>query len=212
MTLFLDLDGPVLDVAARYHAVHRSILADSGLACEDLPSYWDQRRAGRSEADLLREAGMSDRQIEACRSRRSAMLEAEEFIRLDRPWPEVAAILPALARRLPIVIVTLRRHGAPAISQLASIGVMEHLTGFVHRSTRSGTSKSQAVREAGYAPRAGDWFCGDTGLEIDAAFELGIGSCAVSFGMTSSERLSELHPDLLLDSPKDLANWLERLA
>lgn len=212
MTLFLDLDGPVLDVAARYHAVHRDVLASFGLDAEDLDSYWSRRRFGSSEAQLLRASGMTDAQIESSRARRSEMLEQSQYISLDRAWPEVAGVLASVARRLPIVIVTLRRQAAPAIEQIKGLGVWDLLGGFVHRSAGQGTSKSDAVRGAGMPVRSGDWFCGDTEIEVAAARELGISSCAVSFGMFSSERLHALGPDILLESPEQLATWLEVLA
>lgn len=205
MTLFLDLDGPVLDVSARYHAVYLESFGIGGTPL-DLESYWKARQDGVPEDTLLRNSSRLDR------TTRSARLESDDLLALDRPWTEIVLALQRSELLSKTVIVTYRRRPDPVEHFLDRMGLRSGLGGLLCRGSATGNiSKAELVSNAGIFWDPLDWFCGDTDLEIDAAREMGIKNCSVSFGMESRERLERKGPDLLIDTPAALARWMEQL-
>ena len=57
--IFLDLDGPVLDVSGRYHRIHRETVEALGGRPLPSPEYWEAKRNRVPESEILARTGLS---------------------------------------------------------------------------------------------------------------------------------------------------------
>ncbi|NQU11641.1 hypothetical protein HQ590_12680, partial [bacterium] len=61
MTVFCDLDGTLLDVSIRHHAVYRSVLQQWDEAPLPRDAYWALKRRGASTEAILTRSGLAPR-------------------------------------------------------------------------------------------------------------------------------------------------------
>lgn len=204
--LFLDLDGPILDVRLRYHSVHAHIVASLGVQDDplDLAAFWEAKRAGASGRALCA-AHYPAVDPDEYTARWIAEIEAPERLRLDEVWETARAALDGLRERGPLVVITLRQHGERVPGELARLGL--EVDRVLHASPLDGpgwNSKERLLRAEG--AREGDWIVGDTEVDIRAGKALGMRTCGVSCGIRNGELLALEDPDRLVDDLAAFAN------
>src|SRR5208282_2029907 len=118
--LFFDLDGPLLDVSARYAALHGQLLAELGLEGLPGPVYWQRKRARWPEESILAECG-AQVHAKSYVNRRLALIESPEYLALDRCWPWTRSILSRLAEGHTLVLVTARARRVLLEGQLVAL-------------------------------------------------------------------------------------------
>jgi phosphoglycolate phosphatase len=211
--LFFDLDGPLLDVSARYVALHQALLESVGMQGMDGGRYWQFKRALRSEEAILEELGAGE-QTPHYIPRRLELIETESLLAHDRPWPWAIPVLTSLTERHSLVIVTARAQRTALLEQLARVELLR----FFHEilSTPAGLNvgeqKAGLIRD--YLDRhgralGGHWVIGDTEADIDAGKRLGLKTAAVLSGIRDEEHLRAAGPDHLLNDIRDLSFLLE---
>jgi phosphoglycolate phosphatase len=206
--IFLDLDGPLLDVSARYIALHRHVLAELGR--NGLPglTYWQRKRSRCSEECILAEAGAAVCADSYVR-RRLALIETPEFLVHDRPWPWTHATLDRLGAVSPLVLVTARANRQLLLEQLDRLG----LASFFHEilSTPAGLrvdeEKADLIRNyltRHRYPSDGHMMVGDTEADVGAGKLAGLRTAAVLSGIRNREFLLQAQPDFLLSDIREL--------
>ena len=191
-TLYLDLDGTLIDVRRRHHAAYAAAARAVGVEPLAERAAWTRRRAGASAADLVDPALRG-------RFRRDwlARIEAPDLLRMDAPLPGAIAALAGLRQSHSLVLVSLRHDRGALERQLGWLGLSEYLSG-VHTPTTQAPTKAALIRAAG---RASDGIVvGDTEADVEAARELGLQSVCVVTGLRSRRFLQELGPDYLLEA------------
>ena len=214
--VFFDLDGPLLDVSARYVALHHAVLSDLGLRGLPGPTYWQRKRSRCTEESILAEVGVTAH-IDAYVSRRLELIETSEYLVHDRPWPWARAILTRLATAGPLVLVTARANRPLLLEQLDRLD----LASFFHEvlSTPAGLrvdeQKAALIRDylarhghgedpAGSKTRPRAWIVGDTEADIGAGRLTGLRTVAVLSGIRDREFLLRAEPDYLLNDIREL--------
>jgi phosphoglycolate phosphatase-like HAD superfamily hydrolase len=199
-TVFLDLDGPVLDVAERYHRLHADLVSRHGGQPVDAKTYWQARRDRVPEAEILEWTGLTADAAEAALAARQRRLESPRYLRLDRPWPWAAAALADLADLAPLVLVTLRRHRGRLDRQLAALDLGRYFAQVV-AGPGDGTreAKAELLCGAGVPFPAGSAFVGDTEVDVASGRSLGLLTIALRCGIRGDAALAACAPDLLLD-------------
>jgi phosphoglycolate phosphatase len=199
-TVFLDLDGPVLDVAERYHRLHADLVSRRGGRPVEAETYWQAKRDRIPEPEILTWTGLPSDASAAVLRLRGERIESPRYLRLDRPWPWTASALVALAALAPLVLVTLRRHRGRLDRQLAALNLRRHFSHVV-AGPGDGTqaAKAELLRGAGVSVPAGSAFVGDTEIDIAAGRSLGLLTIALRCGMRADAGLAACAPDLLLD-------------
>jgi phosphoglycolate phosphatase len=210
--IFLDLDGPVLDVSERYHRLHRDLVLARGGLPLGRERYWQAMRDGEPEAEILARAGLSPGDVGSAAAQRLRDIEAPEYLRLDRSWPWIVGILDELARLAPLVLVTLRRHPDRLFRQLDELGLRSRFD-HVISGTADDTLEAKAIllRAEGWDAAVGSVFVGDTEVDIASGRALGFHTIALCCGIRSTARLEACEPDVLLDDLQDLPAHLQEL-
>lgn len=201
--LYLDLDGTILDVAARNHRVHvESVRALGGESRLSLEAFWREKRAGLTNARLLEREGLVPR-VDPRRygERFLAAIELDELQALDALLPGAREALEALAARHTLVVVTLRREREPLLRSLARLGVDRLVSDVLSASPLDAPgehTKAALVRGRARAIVGASWIVGDTEIDVRAGKALGLRTCAVTSGIRDEARLSLETPDLLV--------------
>jgi phosphoglycolate phosphatase len=214
-TLFFDLDGPLLDVSARYTALHRDLLHASGLRGMAADRYWERKRARVPEEEILRELGVL-RQAPDYLRERLERVESPDYLVLDRPWPWTHEILGLLACRYPLVLVTARSSHLLLLEQLDRLELIAFFHEILSEPARRGVDKQKARLMSNYLRRherpAEGWMIGDTEADIGAGQLVGLKTAAVQTGIRSAELLQQASPDHLINDIREFPGLLETAA
>ena len=204
--IFVDLDGPLLDVAERLHRLHADLVLRHGGQPVDAETYWQAKRDRVPEAEILGWTGLPPDAAAAMLRSRARRIESPRYLLLDRPWPWTAAALTALADLAPLVLVTLRRHRGRLDRQLAALDLGRHFSRIV-AGPGDGTreAKAELLRGAGVPVPAGSAFVGDTEVDVASGRSLGLLTIALRCGIRGDAALAACAPDLLLDDLRQVA-------
>jgi phosphoglycolate phosphatase len=205
--LFLDLDGPLLDVSPRYVALHQALLAGTSVTPMPGPQYWQRKRAACPEEAILAELGVADPAPYV--RRRLELIETPNYLTLDRRWPWVRAVLAHMSRVAPLVLVTARSCRPLLLGQLDRLGLAPFFTE-VLSTPAGGRVDQQKAAIIGESLDRHDtapgncWMVGDTEADVGAGRLAGVRTAAVLSGIRDRERLLRAGPDVLLDDIREL--------
>lgn len=202
--LLLDLDGPLLDVRARYVAVHEQLVTTLGLGGSPAAAYWEAKRERTPLATLLRVAP-DDPRLAAYREGWSRTIESDAMLALDTVQPDALRTLAALPRTVRRTLVSMRTNVAGAAATLDRVGLRTHLDDVIWVPHADG-DKIAAYRRAlaGHVPPAAPPAAGtarsarigattaaigDTEVDCDAARATGVRFVGVSCGIRTAARL-----------------------
>lgn len=204
-TLFLDLDGPILNTTERYFHVYRTVAAELGLKTHLTPeSFWSSKRRAESSAQIFgREAPHAE--IETFRRRWDQEIESPRWLRLDTLQPSALATLRAFYTCFTVVLVTLRQERAALEAQLTALGLREFFHE-VRSASPLGADGVQVKRRllAASGPAAGV-IIGDTEVDIRSGKQCGLGTVAVTCGIRDEALLRRVQPGLLVPSLADVS-------
>jgi phosphoglycolate phosphatase len=210
LVVVFDLDGPLLDVSERYHRLYADLLRARGLRPLAKRTYWRLKRRRIPEEAIFRRSGGAAAEAREYARRRSRLIESREYLRYDRAWPRVSAVLRHLEPRSQLLLATARRSHRSLTWQLERIGI----GGYFHRvlaippaAASRAEAKAASVREALVEPSQPGWFVGDTETDLRAGRLLGFRTAAVSFGIRRAAELRQSAPDKLLETPAELLAW-----
>jgi phosphoglycolate phosphatase-like HAD superfamily hydrolase len=186
MTIFFDLDGPILDVSERYFRVHRDIVEQLGGERIDKRKYWHLKRDRQSLSALLDWTGITKSE-ETYRAQWLHKIELMKYLQYDTVIHGSKEQLKSLRQRHTLILVTLRQHRDHLDIQLKR---------FLLRSLFTSFTRDALV-------------VGDTEVDIRAGRELGLMTVAVQNGIRNRERLAEEHPDFIIEDINALPQILK---
>lgn len=205
--LYLDLDGPILDVSSRYYRVHCDLVRALGGEPELTASaHWAKRRAGAGAAALAEAEGIGER-ARAYLEGFLARIEEDAMLELDALQPGALEALGALASRQPVVLVTLRQNRAGLERELDRLAIRPHLARVLTASPLDDPgerTKERLIRESGL-PTDAAWLAGDTEIDLRAARLLGLRAAAITCGIREEAALRREQPDAVFASLTELA-------
>lgn len=210
--IFLDLDGPLLDVSERYHRLHSDLVLTRGGQPLDREAYWLAKRDRIPETEILIRTGLAPGVAAEAAATRLGEIESRDYLRLDRPWPWTSLMLRSLAELAPLVLVTARRYPNLVAWQLDQLGLRGHFARVVAgRGDETLEAKAQLLRTAGFSAVAGSVIVGDTEMDLASGRSLGLITVALKCGIRSTALLMAWAPDLLLDDLRQVPNGLRSL-
>lgn len=200
VTIFLDLDGPILDTRARNYAVHRALVEEQGRKVGLSPErFWTWKQAGRSSAQILARTG-GGVDVEQFKRRWMVEIESPKWLRLDRLQPGVRETLGAWFPRWPLVLVTLRQDREALEAQLARLGLKRFFRAVLSETPVGRPGAETKQRLISGSPFHGRGvMIGDTEVDILAGRGLGLVTVGVWNGIRSRRRLAAEQPDVLVD-------------
>jgi phosphoglycolate phosphatase len=208
--LVLDLDGTIVDCAARHHACYADLAREYGFRALDARTYWNMKRARAPWASILAVTGgeeHADLFVKLFVNR----VELPRYLALDRPYPgtlDALGLLRNLATRLHLA--TMRSEIPGLHVQLVRLGIDTYFDRVAARGTGRHVSKADLATEhlADLGPRT-VWI-GDTEDDVAAARRIGAFSCVVDCGLRERSLLEACKPDLVASDLRDAANILDK--
>jgi len=214
MNLYLDLDGTLIDVRARYRALHQQAIAAVGGQPLPFRLYWRLKRQATPESEIGRRCGLDVQAAEQyCRLRGDA-IETAELLALDEPVPGALEALDALASRGDrCLIVTSRRDERALSQQLGGLGLRQRVLGVLRApGDRPAAGKAALIAADLAAYPAAALVVGDTAADVLAAAAVGVPCCAVLTGLRSRRLLAAARPAHILASVAAVSQLLDRYA
>jgi phosphoglycolate phosphatase len=207
--IFLDLDGPVLNVSRRYYRVHQDLVERFGGWPFPQTAYWEAKRNLVPEGEILARTGLSPEAAREVAALRLEEIEGARYIGLDVPWPWTKDAVAELAGIAPLALVTLRKRLDLVNWQLELFGLSRHFTRVIAgRGDGTPEAKVPLVREAGISWGPGSVFVGDTEVDVASGRALGLRTVALGCGIRSPALLERWSPDALLDDLRQVPGWL----
>jgi phosphoglycolate phosphatase-like HAD superfamily hydrolase len=194
----LDLDGPILDVAARHFAVYRDIAAELGFRALPFDAYWDGKRAPLGARHIL-ESTAAAPFYTAFSQRWLQEIELDAYLKMDTVQPGAIESLERWASRgHRLILATMRQDARALARQLESLDLTRRFRAVVVCDRRTGgAGKAQSVATIVGKPPPLSYWIGDTEIDIVAARERGSVAWAVSCGLRSAQFLNAQSPDRL---------------
>lgn len=210
MTIFFDLDGPILDVSERYFRVHRDIVEQLGGERIDKRKYWHLKRDRQSLSALLDWTEITKSE-ETYRAQWLHKIELMKYLQYDTVIHGSKEQLKSLRQRHTLILVTLRQHRDHLDIQLKRFLIRSLFTSVLSASPTAADgweTKQRLIAESGFFTRDA-LVVGDTEVDIRAGRELGLMTVAVQNGIRNRERLAEEHPDFIIEDINALPQILK---
>jgi phosphoglycolate phosphatase-like HAD superfamily hydrolase len=193
-TIFLDLDGPILECKMRHYACYLDLCRSRELRPLERDEYWELKRQRVKGATLFQRSGARGDGSDLMRSWID-LVEQPGYLALDAVHPWVCDVLSSwVASGARLCLATLRSNVAGLHAELESLGLRRFFDRVVTSdSSAGGEGKAAAVARdrSDIDPRSSVWI-GDTEVDAVAAARLGVNVYLVTCGIRTEEYLRSL--------------------
>ncbi len=205
MRIFFDLDGPILDVAPKFHRVYTDLFSRHGYPTLTQELYWDCKRRKIPEAQIVAMTA-PPAFAEVYIPERLKVIENTEYLAHDEIIPGALDVLETLRTRFELVLVTLRNRRANLMWELEHFDLSRYFAAILTREDNHGDFqiKVELIREHARSEPTVGLIIGDTESDIRAGQILGLRTVAVTCGIRTKEFLQALNPDHIIDSMPQL--------
>lgn len=213
-TCYVDLDGTLLDVAARHFGAYCQVVLEAGGEPLTLRAYWLAKRQGCSFNAFLVRSGLGG-EADAYRRRFLRLIEHPSLLESDTVKPGTLLALGRLKQLgYQLVLVTLRRRTILLDRQLRRLALRAHFGRVLCSRWRGNNlvAKRRLIQADVTARDSAGWLIGDTSLDVLVAHQLGMKAAVVSDGLEAARSLANAGPELLADSLMGVARRLSPAA
>jgi len=207
-TVFIDLDGPILDVSDRYYRLYVDILRQRGFSALSKEEYWNAKRNKVHESKILEHTDALA-VLESYLQQRKILIESDQYLRFDRIQDGTFEALENLLKRRELVLITLRTIPEQLCKELKYFGLDQYFSAVL-------TSKadikprwkikynliSTYLKEKAFSESL---IIGDTETDIIAGNNLRIKTIAVLNGIRSYELLRDAQPTFIINSINEIS-------
>jgi phosphoglycolate phosphatase-like HAD superfamily hydrolase len=215
MTVFCDLDGPLIDVSERYYQTYQLGLIDTQATYQaqgmTLPlqvlskkQFWRMKQDRTPDSEIALRSGLQSEQITFFLERVHQIVNQPALLQKDQLQPGVRWSLILLrAWGVRLAVVTLRNQ-IEAVQILQDYG-LAHLFSSI-QGTQDGLAAyrnyteykkellADMMGQEDYSQAESIWMIGDTEADILAGQAMGISTIAVTCGIRSMSYLNQLQP------------------
>lgn len=204
MQIFIDLDGPILDVTRRYYLIYSDLLCKENYLPFDQESYWSLKRLSVNESAIV-QRNMPLSGVAHYMQQRERLLEDPAYLVYDRFQRGALETLSAWAAEHQLYLVTLRRNRAALRSQLELLGLSNLFEGVFCAQTDEPCWETKCEWIRACRSTAGQTvIIGDTEVDVLAGRAAGIRTVALSCGIRSRQLLAKLSPDAVCHRLSDV--------
>jgi phosphoglycolate phosphatase len=215
ITVFCDLDGPLIDVSQRYYKTYQLAIAETQahyqskgrslfLTPLSASQFWQMKQERIPDADIAFCSGLRHEQMDLFLSNVLDIVNQPILLNEDRLQPGVMQSLELLRLRgARLFVVTLRSQAQAA--QLLQQFDLEHYfdricgaqdcsAAYQNYAAGKQTLLEGLFKEIDHTSTAQSWFIGDTEADVLAGQALGLSTVALTCGMRSHAYLQRLEP------------------
>lgn len=229
ITVFCDLDGPLIDVSRRYYKTYKLAIAETQYHYQTLGQtlqldpisegrFWRMKRERIPDIDIAARTGFQDEQIEFFLNTVKGLVNQPLLLQEDQLQDWAIESLESLkAAGASLSLVTLRAHDQ-AIQILKRFGIYHHfdyvrgardeLAAYENYADYKTSILVNLLNTMNLETRDAVWMIGDTEADVKSAQATGIGQIALSCGMRSIEYLQRLEPTCVFDDLSQATQYL----
>ncbi len=210
-TVYVDLDGTILDVEERYYRLHRDLAQDLGSRPLSRDIFWTLKRRCAPLDSLLEDWDPPVRKEYGTRWR--AEIESPAYLRFDCLIEGSRTALETLTLGFTLKLVTMRRDVLALHRQLANLSIgslFEDVIAAAHHPLQM--SKADLVTKTHRAHVRPVLVVGDTEADVEVARRLRTSSACVLTGIRERAFLEALSPNYIVDSICDVTELAEALS
>lgn len=208
--IFIDLDGPVLDVSERYYQSYLNVVNKNGGIPLSKCDYWNLKRSKTSIKDIVSKSNLS-MSSEEYNKERIKNLNDNKLLSLDRVWKTLSNRGDKIFKFNYCVLVTLRPNRKKLMDQLRGLGILHWFKDVLSidpaGDDKKWKKKVELLINNGYNEK-NSILIGDTETDINAAKHLFFKSIAVTFGIRNKNLMVKTEPDLICESPEQLVDTI----
>lgn len=215
VTVFCDLDGPLIDVCQRYYKTYQLALTETqahfqcrgyclSLTPLQLSEFWAMKQSKQPDVAIASKSGLVGEQIEVFLQQVKGIVNQPLLLCEDRLQPGVEAALQQLVDHgAQLAVVTLRCQ-AQAVQILRQYnldryfrlirGTHETEAAYQNYAICKQVLLQETMQALGLGPEQSMWMIGDTEADVFAAQGMKIQSIAVTCGMRNHAFLHSLQP------------------
>jgi len=199
VNIFLDFDGTLLDISAKYNSIYSSIREKFNLPSVD---YWGMRRNGTNFKNTLNQLGLPDTSLENFRHDWELKVEEIEFLKKDSLFSGVKERLRFLSQENRLILCTARTNRDNLEIQLSMLGiaVVIDLVLLTGHKVGKGETLIEFYSANENLSASNDWIVGDSTEDIKAGRLVGIKTCGVLSGLGSESDLKYAGASVILSS------------
>lgn len=203
--IFIDLDGPILDVSERYYQVYKCIIRMLGGDVINKEIYMKLKREKTDVKEILRHSNIED-SVDRFKYYWLDLIEERPFLSQDKIWPSVKVVLSRLRAKHKIILVTLRRSLINLNWQLRRLDLEKYFDLILCKKSNNGSwfVKYNLIKNSKELDRS-SCIIGDTEVDILTGKKLGIETVAVLSGLRGRGFLNKYRPDYIIDSLNEIA-------
>ncbi len=218
LTVFCDLDGPLIDVSRRYYKTYQLAIAETqahfqaqgrSLLLKPLSEsqFWQMKQERMPDADIAFCSGLRHEQIDLFLLNVLEIVNQPILLQEDRVQPNVVQSLEQLRQHgVHLSVVTLRcqSEARQLLKELNLAHYFDQICGAKDRSSayQNYAEEKQAILENLIRKVNDDsgqfWIIGDTEADILAGQALGLSTVALTCGIRSHAYLERLEPTTVL--------------
>ena len=194
MNIFFDLDGTIIDSKQRLYQLFQFLVPESNFSFYE---YWELKMNKISNESILK-TYFPNIDILMFHENWMALIESEEYLILDLPFPGTTEYLNGLKQNEAIIYLLTARQSIISVSyQLNRFGWSNMFSDiFV---TEQKYEKAEMIKHLVYNHSL-NWIVGDTGKDIQTGKILGVNTVAVLTGFLSGDILKTYEPDIIVDN------------
>lgn len=211
LTLFCDLDGPLIDVSQRYYQTYQDALSQvqaqyrvQSLTPLSMQQFWAMKQSRTPDVEIALRSGLQGQQTDAFLQRVRAIVNHPRGLQQDRVQPGVREALARLHRwGVRLAVVTLRSQAqAVRILQQHDLapwftcirGAQDNFAAYDNYTAHKQALLAEVMANPEFTNCTETWMIGDTEADVQSAKALGLSSIALTCGMRSHSYLQQLQP------------------
>lgn len=206
-TIFIDLDGPILDVSEKYYRVYSDILSQNGFKVLSKSEYWNAKREKVPDLEILQRS-IAGSFLESYLYERKLLIESDPYLMYDKLQDGAVQVLEKLSENNELILVTLRTYPEQLHKQLEYLNIKKYFFSILSSSDEANprwTIKYNLIKGFLVNKRISHGiFIGDTETDVLAGKELGFKTIVVLNGIRSHDLLIETRPSFVVNSINDI--------
>lgn len=203
LSIFIDLDGTIIDVSDRLYLVHSETLKNLGYKPISKTRYMAYRRNKLEERKII-SRHYDSKIFRRYNTLRLKKIESPEYLKYDKISKRNYLTLQELSTFHNLILITQRKSRKNLMLQLESLNLRQFFVAIlIIPSIKDKHRKAKKIKSNAYFSKK-SVLIGDTEDDILSAKKLGIQSIAVSDGLRTKSFLSNLKPDYLVNALYDV--------